>query len=190
MFSYLLVTNAYICYCKVCDEHNIPKKHRRSHLEFRKDLAMAWINEDYFMHYLETNKLPQKRKAAETVCSPLTLDTEIQSVGTSTSSRTRNKDSVAAVSKRRCTAITDTSLDPQNGSLKCRLSRFGFDHMQDKPTNRKDKTRCQLHRWLGYEYCKHVSFCRACNVNLCISCYRLFHNERDIVDRKIELQKG
>ena len=62
--------------------------------------------------------------------------------------------------------------------------------MQDKSTNRKDKTRCQLHRWLGYEYCKQVTFCRACNVNLCNSCYRLFHNERDIVDRKIELKLG
>ena len=155
----VLVTNAYICYCKVYDEQNIPKKHRRSHLEFRKDLMMAWIDEDYFWRYLETNKPLQKGKAAETVCSPITLDTDIQSVGISTSSRTRNKDYSSAVSKRiRCTAIIDTSLDPQNGSLKCRLRRFGFDHMQDKPTNRKDKTRCQLHRWLGYEYCKQLSY--------------------------------
>ena len=32
----VLVTNAYVCYSKVCDENNIPKKKRRSHLEFRK----------------------------------------------------------------------------------------------------------------------------------------------------------
>lgn len=32
-------------------------------------------------------------------------------------------------------------------------------------------------------------FCRACNVNLCVSCYRLFHTESDIVGQKKELQQ-
>jgi len=168
----VLVTNAYVCYSKVCDENNIPKKKRRSHLEFRKDLAIAWIDPEYFWRYLESNKVPHKRKSAEEAISPITLDSAIQSIA-----------------KRRCTAITELSLDPNNGSLKCRLSRNGIDHMHDKPLNGKDSTRCQLHRWLGFEYCKYVSFCRACNVHLCVSCYRLFHTEIDIVGQKTELQQ-
>ena len=187
----MLVTNAYICYCKVCDEHDIPKKNRRSHLEFRKDLALAWIDMEHFNRYLQNNNLlGRKRKAPdEVVCSPITLDTDLQST-TTISYRTRSGNEVTAVAKRiRCTAITDTSLDPGTSSLRRRLSRTGIDHMHDKPITGKDATRCQLHRWLGFEYCKHVSFCCECYVHICVSCYRLFHNEPDIVGRKIELQR-
>ena len=113
----------------MCDENNIPKKKRRSHLEFRKDLAIAWIDPEYFWRYLESNKVPHKRKAADAAFSPITLDSAIQSIA-----------------KRRCTAITELSLDPNNGSLKCRLSHNSIDHMHDKPLNGKDSTRCQLHR--------------------------------------------
>jgi len=31
----------------------ISKKNRRTHFEFRRDLAMAWINEEYFKSYKE-----------------------------------------------------------------------------------------------------------------------------------------
>ena len=51
----VLVTNAYVCYCKLCDEKNNPKKQRRSHLEFQKDLAIAWIDPDYFYRYLNND---------------------------------------------------------------------------------------------------------------------------------------
>jgi len=121
------------------------------------------------------------------LCFPITLDTCIQSVRTKASSRTRKRDEVVVIAKRlRCATMTDTSLDPNNGELKYRLSRSGIDHMLDEPSTGKDKTRCQLHRWLRFECCRNAAFCRACNVHLliCVSCYRLHHSERDIAGQK------
>ena len=138
----MLVTNVYVCYCKVCDENGIPKKNCWSHLEFRKDLAIAWIDMEYFGRYLETNTAPRKRKAVETVCSPIILDMYIQSVNSTSLSKRRRMNEVAIVAKQiRCTAITDHLLDPDSGLLKCQLSHTGIDHMQDKPiTACQDKT--------------------------------------------------
>ena len=72
----ILVTNAYVCYSKVCNEKHFKMK-RRSHLEFRKDLAIALIDSEYFWRYLESNKVPQKRKATEAAFSPIILDSAI-----------------------------------------------------------------------------------------------------------------
>ena len=37
-------TNAYVLYCKTCDEHEIPKQGFLTHIEFRKSVSLAWIN--------------------------------------------------------------------------------------------------------------------------------------------------
>jgi len=40
----VFLTNAYVVYGRICDEHGVPKQHRLTHLEFRKEIALAWIN--------------------------------------------------------------------------------------------------------------------------------------------------
>ena len=95
-------------------------------------------------------------------------------------------------SKRR--RISDTSLDPLDGSLKCRLNH-SVDHWPSKATlepSSKSKPACQLHRWAcGHKVRKrrNVVYCQECDVNLCTDqCYRLFHTKWDIVAAKDEIR--
>ena len=39
-----VLKNAYVLYLKICDDYGIPKVIRVTHLEFRKGVALAWIN--------------------------------------------------------------------------------------------------------------------------------------------------
>ena len=80
--------------------------------------------------------------------------------------------------------ITDESLDPEFGRL--RLNKH-LDHLPAE-TSSSTSARCQFHRWLGHETCKSVSFCAACNVNLCVHCYKIFHQEEHLVAQKDALK--
>ena len=36
---------------------------------------------------------------------------------------------------------------------------------------------------------QNLSYCRTCNVTLCLECNRLFHTEENIVEKKLEVEK-
>ena len=59
-----------------------------------------------------------------------------------------------------------------------------MDHLQEK--QRKKKARCGLHIWFAPENDtqKDVLHCGTCNVNLCTSCCKLFHDTHDLVPVK------
>ena len=63
-------------------------------------------------------------------------------------------------------------------------------HFPEKPNGKRH--RCQLHRWArdrrGKEVFATVTTCSVCRVNLCLSCYKLFHTEANICIRKAALQ--
>ncbi len=83
--------------------------------------------------------------------------------------------------KRKCSTITSSSLEP-NGDLGCRLSRSYKHFPEHTPT--KDPN-CQLHLYLsgirvrGNEVC----YCADCNVNLCVSCWKRFHEEEQLLKK-------
>ena len=57
-----------------------------------------------------------------------------------------------------------------------------IDHLPERSSN---KAQCQLHRWVdGRKEGGAVLLCSACNVNLCIDCYGLFHRVPDLVAMK------
>ena len=77
--------------------------------------------------------------------------------------------------------ITDTTLDPRQGSLSMRLE-VG-DHWP-KQTEKKDP-RCQLHWWgTGKKYRAKLMTCSRCNVTLCIDCFHVFHTKEDLSNVK------
>jgi hypothetical protein len=45
--------------------HRVHKNLRQTHLEFHKEAAMLWIDEDFYMEHLAKNESPKKRKHAE-----------------------------------------------------------------------------------------------------------------------------
>ena len=82
--------------------------------------------------------------------------------------------------------INNETLLSTNPSLNIRLNRT-LDHLPKKP--KLKKCRCRLHMWFGIKTQKDTLFCPTCNVNLCIKCYKMFHNCQNIVAMKMALYK-
>jgi hypothetical protein len=64
--------------------HRVPKNLRQTYLEFCKEAAMAWIDEDFYMEHLAKNVSPKKRKHAEAFVDkivPTTLYAAFSSYG-------------------------------------------------------------------------------------------------------------
>ena len=57
------------------------------------------------------------------------------------------------------------------------------------PRVANQRARCALHRWVGIETQSQVSYCASCAVHLCIHCYRMFHEVRDLVAMKGNIEK-
>ena len=141
------------------------KKNIMSHHDFRKAVAMAWINPD--LYWQEERNGPvqtcyQKRKAARSVSS--------------------NDSSSYAPKRQRCIKIFDYCFK-EGGALRCRLDT-SKEHF---PTSAKGKSRCSLHKWVGIETQRQISFCATCNVNLCQDCFKYFHVTEDILGQKSKL---
>jgi len=170
-----------LCILKDVMKKRIPKKNRRTHFEFCRDLAMAWINEEYFKSCKGRKRTLNYAFGKDSVMSPITLDSTLKFVGSKRSKRSNLVTTVARNSQ-----ITDDSLEPETGRLRCRLNK-NLDHLPVKPVS-KIPARCGLHRWLGHETCKQVSYCNACAVKLCIGCYKMFHQEEHLVRVKDKLK--
>ena len=91
-------------------------------------------------------------------------------------------------SKTKATAFNEKTLHP-TGKLSCRLNTSVQHFPECSPTTRRRQ--CQLHRWArgreGKEERGSILTCSICRVHLCISCYKLFHAEANIVGKKDEI---
>ena len=172
------LTNAYVMYCKVQIEHFGRKKEElMTHLKFRETIALYWINPREFMedkNNIIKTTLNRKRSTGSTTSS-ITLDASLQS----------EAKKLRTGPKPGAKHINDTSVDA-NGSLKCRLD-MRLDHLPCEKVS--SRARCGLHRWVGVESQSQISYCRTCGVNLCIKCYRLFHEQVDLLKMKSSLLK-
>ena len=89
-----MLANAYVMYVTLCDEFDIPKKDRKSHMEFRKDIAFAWINLKEFNAELTqaasmkiSTRRRRRRDEDESGVSGITLNSALQSIITASTSR-------------------------------------------------------------------------------------------------------
>lgn len=91
----------------------------------------------------------------------------------------------ASSASSKCNVVDDNTLHPTNGKLSCRLDN-SLHHFPEKPTTKRP--RCQLHRWArnrqGKEVIQGVSTCLDCQVNLCKDCWKWFHTESCLSDKK------
>ena len=90
--------------------------------------------------------------------------------------------------------LTDKVLLPE-GSMRVRLNHFDGFHCPEIPQSTKDHTKstakCALHRWISdrkWQYTDGVYRCSICQVHLCIPCFKLFHEKRDLVEKKAILK--
>ena len=96
---------------------------------------MAWINEEYFKSYKEGKRKLNYAFGEDSVMSPITLDSTLKSVGSK-----RSKRSTLVTTVPRNSQITDDSLEPESGRLRCRLNK-NLDHLAEKPMS-KTPARC------------------------------------------------
>ena len=75
--------------------------------------------------------------------------------------------------KNRSNTFSNIALDPYVGKLRCRLDT-NLNHL---PIKCMKDANCQLHYWLHKsKFRQQLMTCPTCNVNLCIYCYKIFHD--------------
>ena len=130
-----------------------------NHYEFIKSIALAWIDPDTYW--------PQKSGKRDNDAS------------SSSSSRMSKR---SKPSPKRNATFTDRSLDPYTGSLRCRMDTR-LNHLPEE--NDKDEGSCQMHYWKDKsKYRKQLLKCAACQVTLCVKCYKTFHDTADLMNLK------
>ena len=82
---------------------------------------------------------------------------------------------VSKPKKLRTEKLENNTLNP-DGELFMKLDTTKC-HLAD---NAKGHSMFSLHRWLGFETQRVITYCENCNVNLCKTCFKYFHVTPDI----------
>ena len=91
---------------------------------------------------------------------------------------------VSKSKKLRMAKLDENALQP-DGALFMRLDTTKC-HLLDKA---KGNSRCSLHRWLGSETQRGITYYDTFNVNLCKNCLKYFHVTPDILSEKKSLSR-
>ena len=90
------------------------------------------------------------------------INVEKKSVAMASSSSVDGSVLYVSKPKKLCTAKLDYNALQPNGALFMRLETTKC-HLADKA---KGHSRCSLHRWLGFETQRGITYCETCNMNL------------------------
>jgi len=169
----VLLTNAYKVYLRVNEDEGITTKSNglMSHYEFRKAIALYWINDKEALKIYSCGATTAAPGAA-TFQSPTSVSTMSGSDNDYTITSSIGSD-------KRAPPVNDGSLN-EYGRLKRRLDR-SLRHFPRRATGRPY---CCIHKWLGYRTEKQTMYCPDCNVHLCVDCYTPFHECVDMVGAK------
>ena len=165
------------CICRICyisSHAREKKKNLLSHYEFRNKIALAWLDSKEHWPNRDVKSFVKKRSAASISSS---IESERQT-------RSSTKPTPEPMQKR-AKKLTDYSLDPNEGALKCRLDHT-VSHWPLPPCGKKVK--CALHFWAaGIEDRAQIVKCSLCEVHLCVSCFQIFHVTHSLLDAKDNL---
>ena len=138
--------------------------------DFRMKAAMAWINpEIYWVGETNGPALSTWKKRKHREANRKLYCDKVQ---------------VATPQKLRAAKLDDNALR-EGGRLCIRLDRTKIHYSELV----KPYARCSVHRWLGFETQKNISYCETCNVNLCQYCNKYFHTTPDITSEKQKLKR-
>ena len=138
---------------------------------FRKQVAMAWIIPNiYWSTEINGPALSTLGKKSSAMDSSSSVDGSV---------------SYVSKPKKLRTAKLDENVLKPDGALFMRLDTTKY-HLADKA---KGHSRCSLHRWLGFETQRGITYCETCNVNLCKNCFKYFHVTPDISSEKKSLSR-
>ena len=158
----LSLTNCYVLYLEFYQLHL--RKPPWNHYKFIRSVNLAWIDSKLYWP-VKSKKCVSSSSVCETV--------------TTSSSRTSKKSKT--IWKRNAT-LSDLSLDPYSGSLRCRLD-LQLTHLPEEEV--KGETSFQMHYWMNKsKYRKQLMKCATCQVTLCLKCYKIFHDRPDLMSLK------
>lgn len=171
----VIIVNAYRLYVTAHRHiYKTQKKQIMDQYSFRKNVCEHWVCpwmrlKSPLTQSSTTTTTTRKRK------SQYDGNYEEEDESTTFSSRTRSENKKHAHKLTKATRISDNTLHPTTGDLKCRLDT-SLSHLPS-PDISEGKLKCALHCYLnrGYEVKKKVMKCSTCQVALCIHCYTIFH---------------
>ena len=192
----VLLVNAYVYYKKVMEEAGVPKKEWLSHYEFRRQIALAWVQSD-------EPTIKQRRRANLPVVEPVAgAKRKSPPVGAASVRRTRRKSlgdygsvqtppstigmssiTTNSTASKKAAYIKDSTLTAITGPFSRRLDPtvgHWCVEVQHRP-------KCALHRWAsGLEQTTNVYSCSFCYVTLCVECFKIFHTVKseDLIANK------
>jgi hypothetical protein len=177
----VMLVNAYLYYVAVNLAAGLLKHKILSHHDFRKSVALAWINQPKYwtpkkqqQHYTGPNMSQEKKTGSSTK----------QAIRKSKKRMATNILLGLQKSGRRA-HITNAGMSEHGGYADSRLNR-AFCHFL---ISVKGRVCCAIHRWCNFEKLGSVVECEDCKVVLCISCYKMFHTCQDIMAKKDELRE-
>jgi hypothetical protein len=190
----VLLVNSYVYYKKVMEEAGVPKKEWLSHYQFRKAIAIAWVQSDEptIKQRRRSNvpgeiTVPSKRKAppeAQTARTRRkTLGSFASAASTPPSTIDMSSITTNSTTGKKAAAIKDSSLLAITGPFARRLDPLVGHWCVEV----KGRPKCALHRWAaGLEQTSNVYSCSFCCVTLCVECFRIFHTEKNeqLIEKK------
>ena len=198
----MLLTNAYVLYKKVLLAEGVEEKNLLSQYDFRKEICLYWINPTKFAR--EYDRLPFT--PSSTRKRSYTATTADETIATRTLPREKEAkrrmefliaspdstiSSLTGLSSPSYTAATvNDALLHIDGKLNRQLENM-CNHTPLLPTANRI---CQLHYWCGpvnhkMKHKQNLAYCPTCKVTLCLECYKTFHREENLVEKKDELYK-
>ena len=172
------LTNSYILYKKYCNMHKI--KLNYTHYEFVCEIGKAWLYpEDYF----------DKTQGDASLASASTTTT---TASKGTKRRSSRVEAMEEPKKSKFTGFTDSTLQNNNKCFQHRLDRTKKHCPKAVKKGGKSEPRCQLHTWATKSIIRikaGVVRCDTCQVHLCIPCFEIFHEERDLICKKVQIRQ-
>ena len=180
----VLLVNTYISYKTYMISKGMQPM---SHYEFRKAIALAWLDPSKYWH----NRLKNRNKSgasSTTTSANRTTATATSSIP-SRSLPSCRKSSEFLVNngtkdptprkQQRCAPLNDAALCTRAGAYKHRLSVSQGAHLPMTPT--ANDPRCSLHSWAkNMKIRKQIVKCETCDIHLCVECYKNFHTIQDV----------
>jgi hypothetical protein len=181
-----MLVNAYIYYVAVNLAAGLKRKDLLSHHDFRKAVALSWINQP--LYWTPPKKKPTREQQAQ--YEGPSMSKKKMTPGSSTRSKKRTATGTSlspadAGKKKRRQKFTDAALSQKGSYGEMRLNR-AFTHF---PIPVSGRVRCSIHNWCDFEKFGGVVECEDCKVVLCTACYKKFHTCNDLLANKKELMQ-
>jgi hypothetical protein len=175
------LVNSYILYVKYMLSQGFKAKNLLSQYEFRREIAMAWI--DPATYWADRDDSPQKKRRTSTAA----IEAARKKARPPARAVNEAWDGRLSAKQHRAPRIDDNTMHPYTGALASRLLTNVAHY--PVPSRAKLPPRCALHRWAtgGEVYRANVFECDQCKVFLCVVCFKLFHTQDDIVAIKGQL---